>query len=416
MSIPPDWKSLQHWPESSTVSLSRIHLMLMAIALTGCAPTVPPPEPAPEPESTVEPLSVPQPELVPAPEPLPESEPVRRPQPKPKPNLMPEPEPASPAAVSVLKSSGGDTITIHVPFGAEVDESILNSALGEAVRKLDYSALLKRTEDDSIIRETREHFSNMERLPFRPVGLTGEEASFSLTFALDRERIVAYAENLISPTVTVSPTLVTPVTPDEKVHDSFDYLPDGLLLEPCPGVAYPKSSILLPNAPRAHRSGTHRGIDFQSPYGAPIRAAEGGVIIRADHGYEEITNDFRKSLLKKAAHIGRTPSDVFEHILFGQAVYIDHGIDIVKGKRLVTIYAHMSEIAEDVTVGATVKRGQTIGKVGASGTSDGALGNWEHAHLHFELIIQDKGGERYMGQGLRYNSLTKLLERLFVSK
>ena len=89
------------------------------------------------------------------------------------------------------------------------------------MRKLDYSALLKRTEDDSIIRETREHFSNMERLPFRPVGLTGEEASFSLTFALDRERIAAYAENLISPTVTVSPTLVTPVTPDEKVSTIF---------------------------------------------------------------------------------------------------------------------------------------------------------------------------------------------------
>ena len=120
--------------------------------------------------------------------------------------------------------------------------------------------------------------------------------------------------------------------------------------------------------------------------------------------------------MKKAAIIGRTPSDVCEHILFGQAVFIDHGVDIVEGKRLVTIYAHMSEIAEDVTVGGAVQRGQTIGKVGASGTSDGALGNWNHAHLHFELIIQDKAGERYMGQGLKYDPLTKLLKRLFVSR
>tara|TARA_B100001123_G_scaffold449243_1_gene613732 strand:- start:1576 stop:2649 length:1074 start_codon:yes stop_codon:yes gene_type:complete len=354
------------------------------VALLGCAPTVPDPEPTAA------------------------SEPV--------PNPEPEAEPVRPLPVTIQTTETGDTVTIHIPLDAEIDENLLSSALGEAASRLDYATLLNRTKNDSIVFEISAHFSHEERSPFRPVNLAAEKGSLVLKFALDRGRIAAFAELLGRPPVIVSPTLVPSVTPHEEIVDSFDYLPDGLLLEPCAGVSYPTSSILLPNAPRAHRSGTHRGIDFQSPYGTPIRAAEGGVVIRADHGYEEITNDFRKSLLKKAATIGRTPSDVFEHILFGQTIFIDHGVDIVKGKRLVTIYAHMSEIAEDVTVGASVKRGQRIGKVGASGTSDGALGNWDHAHLHFELIIQDKTGERYMGQGLRYGPLTKLLKRLFLSR
>ena len=360
----------------------------------GCAPTVPPPESVPGPEPMAEPKVL--------------SEPVPKPQ--------SELEPVRPQPVAIHTTDKGDTITIHIPLGAEVDENLLSNALGEAARKLDYATLLNPTESDSIVFEVNAYFSHEGRSPFRPVNLTAEEGSLSLQFALDKELIFAFTELLAHTPVIVSPTLVPIVTSNEKLVDGFDYLPDDLLLEPCPGVTYPTSAILLPNAPRAHRSGTHRGIDFQSPYGAPIRAAEGGVVIRADHGYEEITNDFRKSLLKKAEIIGRTPSDVFEHILFGQAVFIDHGVDIVEGKRLVTIYAHMSEIAEDVTVGGAVQRGQTIGKVGASGTSDGALGNWNHAHLHFELIIQDKAGERYMGQGLKYDPLTKLLKRLFVSR
>ena len=201
-----------------------------------------------------------------------------------------------------------------------------------------------------------------------------------------------------------------------KTAHSFDYLPDNILLMPCPGIVTPKWSNLLPNAPRAYRSGTHRGIDFPSPYGSEIQSVASGVVIRADRDYMEVTNQFRESLLEKAAIIGRTPSDVFEHILFGRAVFIDHGLDLVEGKRLVSIYAHMSEIADGIVVGAKVAQGETLGKVGNSGTSDGAKGNRESAHLHFELIIQDKTGERYMGQGLPDRELKKLLNRLFVSE
>lgn len=332
------------------------------------------------------------------------------------PTVAPLEEPEPIRNVVISQSSDGDTVLFEIPVGANIEEAMLIKTLADAARELDYASLLRRTESDSIVLQTSEHFSHEERLPFRPLSLTNEKTLLSLLFVLDRKRIAAFAENLANPSVIVSPTLVSVVNPEEKGYDSFDYLTNALLLEPCPGISYPKSSNLIPNAPRAYRSGTHRGIDFPAPYGSTIRAAKRGVVIRADHGYVEITNEFRKSLLTKAAHIGRTPSDIFEHFLFGQAVFVDHGTKLVKGKRLVTIYAHMSEIAEGVIVGATVKRGQLLGKVGNSGTSDGALGNKKGAHLHFELIIQDKAGERYMGQGLEYDSLTKLLDRLFVSR
>ena len=35
------------------------------------------------------------------------------------------------------------------------------------------------------------------------------------------------------------------------------------------------------------------------------------------------------------------------------------------------------------------------------------------AHLHWELILQDKDGEYYFGQGLKYDELNRSLNRLF---
>jgi hypothetical protein len=42
------------------------------------------------------------------------------------------------------------------------------------------------------------------------------------------------------------------------------------------------------------------------------------------------------------------------------------------------------------------------------------LGEKSEAHLHFELIIQDAEGERYLGQGLEVDELKSVLERLFI--
>ena len=120
---------------------------------------------------------------------------------------------------------------------------------------------------------------------------------------------------------------------------------DSLKLQlPCDDIPVPKRAMRLPNAPRDYRSGIHRGIDFFANWGTPVRAVADGIIIRADQDYEEIPADFREGLLETSAKVGHTPSDIFNSILLGQAIFIDHGFDLVPGFRAITIYAHLSLI------------------------------------------------------------------------
>ncbi|UUZ91195.1 peptidoglycan DD-metalloendopeptidase family protein [Paenibacillus sp. P25] len=92
----------------------------------------------------------------------------------------------------------------------------------------------------------------------------------------------------------------------------------------------------------------HTGIDLPSPNGTDIYAAEAGVVILASwwSGY-------------------------------GNCVIIDHG------KGVWTLYGHIRNDGIVVEKGQTVKRGQKIAEVGATGR---ATGN----HLHFEVRINEE--------------------------
>jgi len=54
----------------------------------------------------------------------------------------------------------------------------------------------------------------------------------------------------------------------------------------------------------------------------------------------------------------------------------------------------------DLKQGGFVKKGQIIGFVGNSGTSDGIKGTKEGAHLHFEIRIGDIRNGYYLEQSL----------------
>lgn len=83
----------------------------------------------------------------------------------------------------------------------------------------------------------------------------------------------------------------------------------------------------------------HMGTDYAGAVGAPVRAANRGVV--------RLVESF---------------------FLGGNVVYLDHGAG------LVTAYLHLS--AQDVAVGDTVQRGDVLGKVGATGRVTGPHLHW----------------------------------------
>ncbi|MFA7439000.1 M23 family metallopeptidase [Castellaniella sp.] len=112
-------------------------------------------------------------------------------------------------------------------------------------------------------------------------------------------------------------------------------------------VDYPalSSSFGWRRNPVSQRERMHEGLDFKAPHGAPIRAASGGLVVRAGSwgGY-------------------------------GRMVEIDHG------NGLHTRYAHASKL--QVKPGDIVRQGQEIARVGSTGHSTGP-------HLHFEVRMAD---------------------------
>ncbi len=185
------------------------------------------------------------------------------------------------------------------------------------------------------------------------------------------------------------------------------------LLLPSAATAVPQQASRLPNAPRVYRNGIHRGIDFVVEWGTPVRAVADGIVVRADHGYKEFLPEFRQQMLAVTDKLHQTPSDIFEYILLGRTIFIDHGFDLVPGYRALSVYAHLEHIEKNITPGTRVSMGQILGQSGNSGTEDGALGQRTGAHLHWELLLQDKGGEYYLGQGWNTATLKNKLTLIF---
>ena len=169
----------------------------------------------------------------------------------------------------------------------------------------------------------------------------------------------------------------------------------------------------LPNAPRDYRNGIHRGIDFFANWGTPVKSVADGIVIRADLDFEEVPADFREQLLKTSSKVGHTPSDIFNSVLLGQAIFIDHGFNLVPGFRSITIYAHLSSIEDTIKPGVKILSGQVIGRSGNTGMRESTLGTKSGSHLHWEMILMKDHEEIYLGKDLQNPDLYNMLNLIF---
>jgi murein DD-endopeptidase MepM/ murein hydrolase activator NlpD len=87
----------------------------------------------------------------------------------------------------------------------------------------------------------------------------------------------------------------------------------------------------------------HSGEDIAAPKGTPVQAINKGTVVKT-----------------------------VNHFFSGKGVVLDHGVG------LFSMYFHLSEIA--VKSGQTIKKGETLGKVGASGRATGP-------HLHWGIRL-----------------------------
>ncbi|MBI2603935.1 MAG: peptidoglycan DD-metalloendopeptidase family protein [Candidatus Harrisonbacteria bacterium] len=96
-----------------------------------------------------------------------------------------------------------------------------------------------------------------------------------------------------------------------------------------------------------YRGKFHNGLDIAAPIGTPIYAAEDGTVVNIDN---------QDRFCKKGA--------------YGRYIVISHT------NNLTTLYAHLSLVAQGITEGKSVKRGELIGYVGKTGYATGP-----HLHL-----------------------------------
>lgn len=158
--------------------------------------------------------------------------------------------------------------------------------------------------------------------------------------------------------------------------------------------------IRAPGDPRPYRKGIHQGIDFyQTKRGDAIYAAAPGVIIRIDKDHQTLDNTFRNDMLKKCKQTWNgTPGsvrlppveepygDVLDK-LRGRQVIMYHGKN-AQNEPIISLYAHMLDVNQELSVYDTVDTETILGHIGNSGTSGEVENNpKKENHLHMELFV-----------------------------
>ena len=229
--------------------------------------------------------------------------------------------------------------------------------------------------------------------------------------------IMAVLSACAAPTASIAPEISTPKNGflfyiDEGVNLHTDELLQTIQL-PSQNYSVPEYSNLLPNALREYRAGIHEGIDFPTPLNTPIMAVSSGIVVRSNPTHSDVDIDTYKAFLETTQKLSKTPDDIYNYILLGKSIIIDHGYTIVPNFRTISVYAHLSSIAEGILPGINVEKGQVIGLAGNTGTSSGALRNDKGAHLHWEIHFENTTGRYFLGQNIPPEILKDNIDLLF---
>lgn len=181
------------------------------------------------------------------------------------------------------------------------------------------------------------------------------------------------------------------------------------LQSPIEGAVIGMTDGQLPGAPRTYRNGYHQGIDYYNSFvgvpikkGTPVLAAADGVVVRIDHDFVEMTSEERAEYHRISAESPTTPEEILDKYR-GRQVWLEHEGGVI------TRYAHLGTVAEDLSVGDIVTAGQQIGTVGNSGTGPGVRGSQtEEMHLHFEIWVND----HFLGEGLAAKDTRSILKAI----
>lgn len=146
----------------------------------------------------------------------------------------------------------------------------------------------------------------------------------------------------------------------------------------------------LPGASREYRNGFHEGFDWYTGTSGVVIDADtdvfpmyAGKIVRIDDDYEEMSQEFRNSILLEAADNRSTPQKTLD-LLRGRQVWVQSSNGVL------VRYAHLSSVNEDLNVGDYVTYKTALGKVGNSGTSNGVANTTDDYHLHSDILVCGK--------------------------
>lgn len=174
--------------------------------------------------------------------------------------------------------------------------------------------------------------------------------------------------------------------------------------------ALPRHTGVFPGARRLYRRGIHAGLDLFNDPGCgtmvkmdtPVLAAKDGVVTRADWQYKDLSPAQYWAKIQ-ACRDEHDCSETNENYFRGRQVEIDHGDGVI------TRYAHLNGIKAGLKVGTKVSRGDVIGYVGVSGTSNTLPGHPKYPHVHFEMWVDGK----YLGYGLTPAETICVFEDIF---